>query len=121
MWDVGTGQSVRTLTGLTGKVLCLDFGPGGTRLAAGGADQTVRVWDLATGEAVRRLRGFTRPVRCVRIGPDGRTLTAAARPSLLDGAADALGQKDPLPTDIPTEVRAWDLTTGDEVLSRTGY
>jgi eukaryotic-like serine/threonine-protein kinase len=121
VWDVGTGQSVRTLTGQSGNVLCLNFGPGGTRLAAGGADGTVRVWDLATGDIVRTLRGHTRPVRCVCIGPDGRTLTAAARNSIVDAAADPMGQQAAVPTEIPTEVRAWDLTTGDEILSRTEY
>ena len=42
------------LQGHRGAVNCLDA-PGGSRMASGGADGSVRLWDLAAGRAARAL------------------------------------------------------------------
>ena len=44
IWDVDTGQELRTLTGHTDWVTALAFSPDGTMLASGGNDRALRIW-----------------------------------------------------------------------------
>jgi WD40 repeat protein len=53
LWDVATHQQIgNPLTGHTGTVLSVAFSPGGTTLASGSADDTVRLWNVAYLEDV---------------------------------------------------------------------
>jgi WD40 repeat protein len=47
LFDVKTGEKVRTLRGHLGMVAGLAFSPDGKRLATGGWDSTALVWDVA--------------------------------------------------------------------------
>lgn len=47
LWDLRTGQVVRTLVGHTGPVSCLQFDD--VHLATGSWDRSIRTWDLRAG------------------------------------------------------------------------
>lgn len=81
--DAGTFERLFTLTGESGGVSALAFGPEGTQLAAGYADGTVVVWDLAARQAVHTFRGHAKEVSDLTFSPDGNTLYSVAPDRLL--------------------------------------
>jgi WD40 repeat protein len=86
IWDVQSGQVVRTLSRDTDIVNSLSFSADGSRLAWGCRDETVVVWDLQTGRIENTL-GRHRPepipsslapaLNAVAFSRDGRKLAAA--------------------------------------------
>jgi WD40 repeat protein len=61
-----------------GKVFCVAFSPDGTRLAAGCADNTIRLWDLTTFQEVAELHGHTAYVHALAWSPDGTRLVSGS-------------------------------------------
>ena len=78
LWDVNTGQQLRTLTGHTDYVFSVFFSPDGQTLASGSEDNTVRLWDVNTGQQLRTLTGHTHRVYSVSFSPDGQTLASGS-------------------------------------------
>src|SRR5262249_56335747 len=93
LWDVATGQLVRTLRGRPSDPLnypedavgALAFSHDGTWLAAGfgrpglldpGYDQVVKVWDVASGRELRTLTGLENTVPMLAFPPHDRTPAA---------------------------------------------
>jgi WD40 repeat protein/serine/threonine protein kinase len=97
LWDVASGQEVRSLKGQTRQFLCAAFSPGGERLAAAGyQDWTVDIWDVATGQLLQSLTDHNWAIPSLAFcPPDGRYLAT--------GGGDGT-------------LRIWDTTTGREIL-----
>jgi WD40 repeat protein/serine/threonine protein kinase len=100
LWDLATGQLLRTFAGHAGGATGVAFSPKDDRkLASTGWDGTVRIWDATTGEEVDSLN-------CgllnwdVAYSPGGKRIVAAGS----DGT-----------------VRVWDLTTQERVEWRGGH
>jgi WD40 repeat protein/serine/threonine protein kinase len=93
VWDVTTGDVVRTLTRHTDVVYGVAYSPDGTRLATASWDRTVRVWDAADGRELLTFRGHEEPVNRVAFSPDGRRLASLDKGML----------------------KVWDATTGAEI------
>ena len=98
LWDVRTGEHLRTLRGPTGASRLMystndvAFSPDGRTIASGGyLDNTVRFWDVRTGNDLRTLRGHTGSVDSVAFSPDGNTIATGSRDNT---------------------IRFWDVTTG---------
>jgi len=71
LWNVATGQQLRTLSGHTGGVKSVVFSPDGRILASGSSDLTVRLWNVETGSALNTLAEGS---DCAFFSPDGRKL-----------------------------------------------
>jgi WD40 repeat protein/serine/threonine protein kinase/DNA-binding SARP family transcriptional activator len=100
VWDVATGQELRTLTGHTDDVNDVVFSPDGTRLATASTDTTAKVWDAETGEELLTLEGHDAFVFGVDWSPDGSRIATGSE----DGTA-----------------KVWDATTGKDLLTLAGH
>src|SRR5262249_34104741 len=118
VWDLSTGQRLRTLTGHQARVWSvvpeLDgwqtvFGaehshlavtPDGRRIVCDCEDDSIIVRDLATGQRIHTLTGHRARVWSVIISPDGRHIVSGSR----DGT-----------------VAIWDFATGRCLRILAGY
>ncbi|MGV2438131.1 MAG UNVERIFIED_CONTAM: WD40 repeat domain-containing protein [Anaerolineae bacterium] len=72
LWDVATGDPVRTFIGHTSRVESVAFFPDWTLRPQWVLDNTLILWDVATGDPVRTFTGHTEVLRECGVFPDGR-------------------------------------------------
>jgi WD40 repeat protein/tRNA A-37 threonylcarbamoyl transferase component Bud32 len=119
LWDVATGQVVRSLKGRGGAVRAVAFSPDGRRIAAGGADQIVQIWDAASGNSVILFRGHSATVLSVAFSPDGKRVASAGGPdgfAVYNAPDNAFKRNNGL-----SEAMVWDSVTGQIVLGLSGH
>lgn len=63
--------------GHAGRVLTVAFRPGGSFLATGGDDGTIRTWDPMTGKQQTAFTAHAGPVRSIAFRPDGAVIASA--------------------------------------------
>jgi WD40 repeat protein len=142
LWDVASGQEIRTLEGHRSGVTSVMFSPDGLTLASGGLDNAVKLWDVASGQEIRTLEGHSDGIKSVGFSPDGRTLASGGYDSTVklwdvasgqeirtlashsddvesvvfspDGRTLASGSSD-------STVKLWDVATGQEILTLEGH
>jgi WD40 repeat protein len=56
LWDVESGQSLRTFYGHTSEVLCFAVALNGKHVFSGSSDRTIRKWDIDSGTLSRAAR-----------------------------------------------------------------
>ncbi len=82
LWELETGECIRTCIGHAEGVNALVMLPGGNHVISGSADTTLRLWDARTGESLQEFRGHTQPVRSAAVTPDGQYLFSCAGESV---------------------------------------
>ena len=87
IWDVGTGQAIRTLRGQAGPgsegmIYAAALGPDGRTLATGGwspgRNQYITLFDFLTGQVTALLRGHTNVILALAFAPDGTLLASGS-------------------------------------------
>jgi WD40 repeat protein/tetratricopeptide (TPR) repeat protein len=74
IWNVDSGQCVKTLNVNTGWIGCVAFSPTGGRLVTGGEDAKIRVWDTSSWAEVKVLESHRDPVASVAFSKDGKRM-----------------------------------------------
>jgi WD40 repeat protein len=77
LWNLDTGELMRTLSGHSLRINFLTFAPDSHVLASGSNDETIKIWNLETGELRNTLIGHSANVRTVAITPNGKTLVSS--------------------------------------------
>jgi WD40 repeat protein len=98
IWDLQSGQALRTLKGHTNVITAVAMTPDGRGAVSASNDQTLRIWDLTRGQLVRTLERGTGVVGAMVITPDGYLVSV---------------HRD-------NTVQLWDLKNGKELASFTG-
>jgi WD40 repeat protein len=99
LFEISSGNEIRSMPGQKYGVISLAFSPDGSRLVSGAHDRTGRVWDVATGQPIFQLDTHTNAVTCVAFSPDGRRLATASS---------------------DRTVKIWNAVNGDELLTLRG-
>jgi murein L,D-transpeptidase YafK len=100
LWDVATGQNVRTMEGHTGEILAVAFSPASPHVLSAGKDKTVKLWDIETGLLLKTFEGHADEVLSAAISADGRFV--------LSGSKDKT-------------VKLWDTGTGQLLKTYEGH
>ena len=79
IWNVQSGELLRTLSGHVASAYALAFSRDSNRLASGGADNTVRLWNVQTGALVKVFGGHQAAVLGVAWSPDGQTIASRSQ------------------------------------------
>jgi WD40 repeat protein/serine/threonine protein kinase len=99
IWDVESGEPVRTLDHHRSRVYGVAFDHEGTRLVSASEDNTLAIWDLAAETPPLTLVGHTYYVLQGIFSRDGRRLASAS---------------------VDHSVKVWDAATGEELLTLRG-
>lgn len=83
LWDVASGEAIRTFNGHAGAVNSVVFTPDESQILSGSSDGTLILWDVASGEALRTFSEHTAGVTKVALSPDGKLAYSAAQDGLV--------------------------------------
>ncbi|MCA9136138.1 MAG: hypothetical protein KDB00_05250 [Planctomycetales bacterium] len=73
LWDVESGELLKTLEGHTHHVTAIAWNVNQRQLASGSADESVKIWDLESGQSTRTISGLkTEVTKLVYVGRDDR-------------------------------------------------
>lgn len=78
LWDVRTGECLKTFWGHTDWVQAIAFSPDGQTLVSGSCDNTIKLWDLRSGECLQTLTEHTHRVKSVAFHPAGTQLASGS-------------------------------------------
>jgi WD40 repeat protein len=79
MWDLQTGELVRTFEATRMAFSSVAIDPDGTILIAGGFSALVEVWQLATGEHLRSVPTGAGTIREIAFSPDGASFVVVTQ------------------------------------------
>ena len=98
LWDVDTGECLRTLTGHSGTVISLHLLPNNI-LASGSLDKSIKLWNVSSGECIRTLNGHSEYVYALQL---------LAKNKLASGSWDR-------------SIKIWNINTGECIRTMTGH
>ena len=78
LWDIESGQRLRTLPGHNEFIMLVSFSPNGKILASGSGDKTIKLWDVESGKELRTLPGYSNYFESLSFSPDGKTLASGS-------------------------------------------
>jgi len=78
LWDVASGNLLRTLSGHSDYVYAAAFSPDGQTLASGSKDLTIKLWNVTSGALLQTLSSTTGQINSLAF-LDEHTLVSVSR------------------------------------------
>jgi WD40 repeat protein len=78
LWDVETGECIKTFPSQTTRIRTVAFSNDGTFLAVGSYDHTIKLWHLPSGNCLQTLHGHSKPVSSLAFSPDDSKLASSS-------------------------------------------
>ena len=100
LWDVSSGQGLKTFRGNINGVTSVAFSPDGSTIVSGSNDRMVRVWDTSSGQCLKTLQGHSNRIESVAFNPDGSTVASGS---------------------FDRTVRLWDVSSGQCLKTFQGH
>ena len=79
VWDIISGQELRTIQAHEGGVYSVAFSPDMENIFSAGEDKVIKVWDAEDGHLVRILPGHASSVTSLAFSHNGKRVASAAR------------------------------------------
>jgi hypothetical protein len=142
VWNLKTGEKIRTFTENLGEVSSIAVSPDGNLLAVGSCEHpksNVQIWHLRTGKLLHTLLGHQKPVNVVAISPDGQILASGSNKikiwhlhkgdrictlwhsSAVHAVAISLDATILASGSSDTKIRLWNPQTGDPLRTLNGH
>ncbi|MFW9264674.1 NACHT and WD repeat domain-containing protein, partial [Nostoc sp. CALU 546] len=100
IWDVSSGQLLKSLIGHSDSVISVAYSPNGQQLASTSYDKTIKIWDVSSGQLLQSLTGHSSAVYSVAFSPNGQQLASASDDNT---------------------IKIWDVSSGQLLQSLTGH
>jgi len=78
LWEIPSGETIKTFEGHRGSVSSICFSPNGRYLASGSWDNMIRLWEISSGKTMTILGGHANHVSSVCFSPDGQYLASGS-------------------------------------------
>lgn len=79
LWDVESGNLLRTFEGHSGLVIAVAFSPDGQYVLSGSSDMTVQLWKVEDGNLGYIFEGDADGVNAIAFSPDGRYVLSGSK------------------------------------------
>ncbi|MBN3889395.1 MAG: ribosome assembly protein 4 [Nostoc sp. JL31] len=100
IWDVSSGQLLKSLTGHRDAVSSVAYSPNRQQLASASFDKTIKIWDVSSGKLLKSLTGHSSGVISIAYSPNGQQLASAS---------------------FDKTIKIWDVSSGKLLKSLTGH
>ncbi|MBF2066538.1 MAG: serine/threonine protein kinase [Calothrix sp. C42_A2020_038] len=100
LWNIETGEEIRTLQGHNQSVMKVTFSSDGKTLVSGSSDRTAKLWNVETGQQIRTFVGHTDSITDLAFSPDKKTLATSS--------ADKT-------------IKLWNIASGEEIRTLRGH
>jgi WD40 repeat protein len=100
IWDVSSGQLLKSLTGHSSVVNSVAYSLNGQQLASASFDNTIKIWDVSSGQLLKTLTGHSDAVYSVAYSPNGQQLASAS---------------------VDKTIKIWDVSSGQLLKTLAGH
>jgi len=117
LWNLGGGQVFRSIVAHEDSVITIALSPDGLILASAGLDNVIKLWDVSSGQLLKIVARTTGLPSYLRFSSEGKTLISwvtGAGAYYTDGPST-------INTTLSGTIKVWDIASGNEINSYTGY